>query len=93
MMKIPILAVLLILLVISRPGVAEFCKWVDENGVVHYAETCPENAAGTAIETQTPPSQAQVNEANKRLVQLLEERKARREVEVHKAEQKAADKQ
>lgn len=39
-MKIPRLAVLIMLVLFTGHGGAEFCKWEDENGVVHYAETC-----------------------------------------------------
>ncbi len=92
-MKILRLVVLFLLLSFAGPGVAEFCKWVDENGVVHYAETCPEDVDSTEIETQAPPSQAQVEEAKRRLEQLQDERQARREVEMQEAEQKAAEEQ
>jgi hypothetical protein len=67
------------LVVFSTPGVAEFCKWVDENGVVHYADTCPENVDSAKVETAAPPSQSQVKEADKRFEQLQEKRKARKE--------------
>jgi len=45
---------------------AEMCKWMDENGCVHYAETCPEDVEGTKVELQAPPSPEQVDEAAKR---------------------------
>ena len=45
---------------------ADMCKWVDENGTVHYAETCPEYTDSTKIEIQALPSQEQVVEADKR---------------------------
>ncbi len=45
---------------------AEMCKWVDEDGCVHYAETCPEGVESTEVEIQPPPSQAQLEEASKR---------------------------
>jgi hypothetical protein len=31
---------------------AEMCKWVDKDGCVHYAETCPEGIDGIEIEIQ-----------------------------------------
>lgn len=42
---------------------AEMCKWVDENGTVHYAESCPENVKSIEVEIQPPPSQKQAVEA------------------------------
>lgn len=47
---------------------AEMCKWVDEDGCVHYAEVCPEGVESTKVELQAPPSPAQVDEAAKRFV-------------------------
>jgi hypothetical protein len=44
---------------------AEMCKWVDENGCVHYSETCPEGIKSSNVEIQPPPSRMQVEEANK----------------------------
>lgn len=49
---------------------AEMCKWVDESGCVHYAETCPEGVKSTAVEIQAPPPPTQVDEANKRSVDM-----------------------
>lgn len=48
----------------------EMCKWVDEEGCVHYAETCPEGVESTEVEIQPPPSQAQVEEAAKRFADV-----------------------
>jgi hypothetical protein len=45
---------------------AEMCKWVGEDGCVHYAETCPESVEGIEIEIQQPPSQAQIDNASRR---------------------------
>lgn len=33
---------------------AQMCKWVDENGVVHYAQTCPEGVKTERIEIEEP---------------------------------------
>ena len=67
------------LVVFTGPGVAEFCKWVDENGTVHYAETCPEEVDSTEIGTQAQPTQAQVEEAIRRSEQSMEIRKTQKE--------------
>ena len=57
----------------------DLCKWVDENGTVHFAESCPEDVNSETVEIQPPPSQAQAAEAEKRSAesrQLLSERKS-----------------
>jgi len=60
---------------------AEMCKWVDENGTVHYAESCPEKVESVEVEIQPPPSQTQVAEAERLSVEsrkLLSDRKSSR---------------
>lgn len=47
---------------------ADMCKWVDEDGCVHYAESCPEGVENTIVEIQAPPSPEQVDEATKRFL-------------------------
>lgn len=47
---------------------AEICKWVDKDGNVHYAETCPEGIQGTEVEMPSPPSQSQIDAASGRYV-------------------------
>ena len=54
---------LVLLLGASAPGAAEFCKWVDDEGVVHFAENCPENVDGSTVRTPPPPSEAEVEAA------------------------------
>ncbi len=34
---------------------AQICKWVDENGVAHYAQTCPEGVEVEWVEISEPP--------------------------------------
>jgi len=34
---------------------AQICKWVDENGVVHYTQTCPEGVEAEHVEISKPP--------------------------------------
>ena len=55
------------------------CKWVDENGVVHYAETCPDDVDSTEIHTQAPPSHERVEQAVRSSEQLLEQVKTSKE--------------
>jgi len=47
-------------------ALGEYCKWTDENGVVHYAEECPENTATEQVEIQPSLSQDRVQEARRR---------------------------
>lgn len=54
-------------LLVSRDAFGEgFCKWTDENGVVHYAEKCPENSEAERVEIQPPPSEESLREARRR---------------------------
>jgi ATPase subunit of ABC transporter with duplicated ATPase domains len=69
---------------------AELYKWVDENGVVHYSQTPPENAQTEEVEVQEqypdtgPPAGASV------YTELIEQQKKRRELEQQReAEEKA----
>ncbi|MDH3903893.1 MAG: DUF4124 domain-containing protein [Xanthomonadales bacterium] len=57
----------------------EMCKWVDENGTIHYAEKCPEAVDSVKVEIQPPPSQAQMAEAERRSTEsrrILSDRKS-----------------
>jgi hypothetical protein len=55
---------LLVLLLVSVAfETAAICKWVDEDGVVHYAETCPEGLDASEVEIEPPPSQERVDAA------------------------------
>ena len=56
-------------------GETGICKWVDEAGGVHFAETCPEGVTGTEVEIQDPPSREQVGETTQRSSLLEETRK------------------
>lgn len=51
-------------------GIADICKWVDEHGVTHYAEDCPEDAEAERIEIEPPPSEAQVSAAKDRFEEM-----------------------
>lgn len=45
---------------------AEICKWVDEDGSVHFAQTCPEDVQSTEVEIQPPPLPSQIDAASSR---------------------------
>ena len=52
-------AMVLVLCTVSAQS-AELCKWVDENGTVHYATECPESVEGdsVSVEDKAPASAA-----------------------------------
>jgi hypothetical protein len=53
-------------LLACESALSDYCKWTDENGVVHYAEKCPENIETEQVEIKPPPSQGLVQDAQKR---------------------------
>jgi hypothetical protein len=77
MKTLPLIA-LIWLVVLPITGVTQICKWVDEHGVTHYAERCPEAVAGTEIEMAAQPSPAEVAAAIRQSEQMLAERQARK---------------
>ena len=69
-----------IFLVIGSPlSMADMCKWVDENGVVHYAEACPEGIEGASVKTRPGPSPAEVASAQERSDAMQKQRAAAHE--------------
>jgi hypothetical protein len=57
----------------------DLCKWVDENGTVHYAENCPDKVDSEMVVIRPPPSEAQIAEAETRAAETkkrLSERKS-----------------
>lgn len=82
-----------LLLVALTVQAAEFCKWVDENGVVHYAETCPENAESALVPIEPPPPQEQVQATADRAERLQSERRARRAEQAQQKARQALDSQ
>jgi hypothetical protein len=55
---------------------ADICKWVDDQGVTHYAERCPEEVESEPVEIQPPPTEAQQEAARQRSEALLQSRQA-----------------
>lgn len=75
----------------ALPLAADLCKWVDEDGCVHYAETCPPGVEGTAVETAPPPSQEQLDAAVRRAEEMLQQRHTRKtQTEAEQAQADAA---
>ena len=49
--------------ILAGPVQAGICKWVDENGVTHYAERCPEQVEAREVEIAPPPPAQQLEES------------------------------
>jgi len=49
----------------------EFCKWTDENGVVHYAEKCPDDFKSAIVATQNERTDSQIRSAEEHAKSLL----------------------
>ena len=51
---------------------ADICKWVDEQGVTHFAERCPEGVTAETLELRPPLTEAQQEAARERSEALLQ---------------------
>ena len=51
----------------------DYCKWTDENGVVHFAEKCPENVESATIATESERTESQIKAAEEHTKSLLTE--------------------
>ena len=49
----------------------EYCKWTDENGVVHYAEKCPDDIKPAIVDIQAKRTEKQIREAEEFTKSLL----------------------
>jgi hypothetical protein len=83
-LKLLILALLLILI---APRAAGICKWVDQDGVAHYAETCPEDSHSKEVEIAPPPTPAQVEAAKHRMAEAISRTSARKQQEEQQNQQ------
>ncbi len=61
-----VLAPVAICAILAGPLFAGICKWVDESGVTHYAERCPEQVEAREVKIAPPPSAHQSEEAMQR---------------------------
>ena len=41
----------------------EYCKWTDENGVVHYDENCPDDVTSAVVATEGKRTESQIKAA------------------------------
>jgi Skp family chaperone for outer membrane proteins len=63
-----------LLLCVALPTqAAKVYKWVDSQGVTHYTDTPPPARPAEELKLAPPPSQAEVQEAQRRLQQVEEE--------------------
>lgn len=92
-LKITLLALLALLLFLIAPDTAGICKWVDKDGVVHYAETCPEDTNSTEVQIEAPPTPAQIEATSKRMEKIQSETKTRKEQKDLEKRQELLDKQ
>lgn len=49
----------------------EYCKWTDENGVVHFTEECPDNSKSAIVTTQDVRTESQIRAAEEHLKSLM----------------------
>lgn len=73
--------------------ISGICKWVDENGVVHYAETCPEDVNATGVPIHKPPSKEQAEATARRAGKIREDTQYHRDLRKQEEEQQAQQKQ
>jgi len=76
--------VLVSVFILDAACAAGLCKWTDEDGVVHYAETCPDDKDVQQVKIAPPPDAQRVEEARRRAEAMI------REGEQHQAERQAA---
>jgi hypothetical protein len=92
--------ILILIIAALLLGGAELYKWVDENGVVHYSETPPQDRAAAAIELAPIPAQpAAADESSGQKVtpasetawyeQWLAEQRERKRLEKQKSEEQS----
>ena len=70
-LTIPLMVVLTLMAAIAANG-SEYCKWTDENGVVHYDEKCPDEVTSAIVSTEDERTESQIRAAEERSKSLLE---------------------
>jgi len=69
---IPLMVVLTLTAAITASG-GEYCKWTDENGVVHYDEKCPGSVTSAVVATEGERTESQIKAAEEHSKSLLSE--------------------
>jgi hypothetical protein len=84
-------------LLASAPGYAEIYKWVDEDGVVHYGDRRPDQAAETVdIQAAPPEDSAQATDRNRQVneaLRIVTDSRERREASERERDEAIADRQ
>ena len=88
MSKIICLRILAIFAGFAGPAAADVCRWVDEDGVYHYAATCPAGVTGIVVHTGPPPTVEQLESAIRRSEEMLSERQALNDLSEQKKTEK-----
>jgi hypothetical protein len=70
--NIPLMVVLTLMAATAVNG-DEFCRWTDENGVVHYDEKCPDNVTSAIVATEGRRTESQKRAAEEHSKSLLSE--------------------
>jgi len=65
------MTVVLTFITVMEASGDEFCKWTDENGVVHYAEKCPDDVTPVVVTAEDKRSESQIRAAEERSKSLL----------------------
>lgn len=71
-------------------ALGDFCKWTDKNGVVHYAEECPENAEAEQVKVQPSLSRESVQAAQRRSATRLSDLQANKQERAEELERQSA---
>ena len=66
-----LLIVVLTLITAMAASGDEFCKWTDEDGVVHYAEKCPDDVTSSVVEAEGKRTESQKKAAEEYSDSLL----------------------
>ena len=88
------LTVVLVLSAVTAPATAQFYKWVDENGKVHFSDQPPRKKPAEKLElkgipktgNQDAPSEAQRRERQQQLLKSME--KDRKAIEQQRAKER-----
>jgi hypothetical protein len=70
-LTIPLMVVLTLMAATAASG-ADYCKWTDEDGTVHYDEKCPDAVTSTIVTAEDERSESQIRAADERSKSLSE---------------------
>jgi hypothetical protein len=64
---------------LSFPAYGDICKWVDDEGVTHFANECPDGVEASSVAVDESPTAEQLADAENRSKQLYNNRTANRD--------------